>query len=128
MNNHSSTENHPAFPKQAEASLTPEFKCRKCRKPIETANIFCPYCGTRQETGNAWYYQPVWIAVLAFVLIGPFAIPLVWKSTRMGTALKLCMTALILAYTVFLGYIFYKTLMLELRTYNEMNRVLRHIR
>ena len=51
-----------------------EVRCVKCGKAIVASSAFCPHCGKRQTKGDAWYYHPVWILLLAFLAIGPFEI------------------------------------------------------
>jgi hypothetical protein len=43
--------------------------------------------------------------VLAFTLLGPFALPLVWRSRQMSAAGKLITTAAILLYTAYAVYL-----------------------
>lgn len=50
----------------------------------------------------AWYYKPIWIAVLAVLVLGPLALPLAWRSPALSSAGRRIATALILAYTVLL--------------------------
>jgi hypothetical protein len=81
--------------------------CRKCGRVTDITHKFCPHCGQRQDLGAAWYYHPVWILVLAFTVLGPFALPLVWRSKQMSAAAKALTTAAILlyaAYAVYLGW------------------------
>ena len=82
--------------------------CRKCRRVIASAHKFCPHCGQRQDLGSAWYYHPVWILLLAFLALGPLAIPLVWRSRQMSVTGKIVMTVAILLYTVYCGYFAWK--------------------
>jgi len=128
VDNHTSKEGCSEDTPINDVSAAPVSKCRKCNRSIDVSAVFCPCCGARQKTGDAWYYHPAWIAVLAFVLIGPLALPLVWKSTRMGPGLKVFMTALILVWTGYLGFRFYQILNFEVRTLNELDKVMRHIR
>jgi hypothetical protein len=50
----------------------------------------------------AWYEKPLWIALLAFVVLGPFALPLVWRSPAIGAGARPIWAAAILLYTAFL--------------------------
>jgi hypothetical protein len=95
--------------------------CVKCGRSIEASARFCPHCGTRQAKGDAWYYHPVWILVLAFLAVGPFALILVWKSRRMGLAVKAAMTVVILVYSAYTGYAFYKIMALEMQLFKDLS-------
>ena len=46
-----------------------------------------------------WYYRPVWVLVLLFVVLGPFGLPFLWKSSRFSRRLKIVLTVLVIAYT-----------------------------
>ncbi len=50
----------------------------------------------------AWYHKPIWIAVLAVLVLGPLALPLVWRSPVFSDAGRWIATVLILVYTVLL--------------------------
>ncbi|MDP7638638.1 MAG: hypothetical protein QGG73_02830, partial [Candidatus Hydrogenedentes bacterium] len=82
----------------------PDAHCVYCRKAIGAEDAFCRHCGKLQSAGSAWYYEPLWVAILAFLAIGPFALILVWKSTRMGPVTKYILAALILLYTAVTAY------------------------
>ena len=101
--------------------------CRKCGAAVAASAKFCSNCGQKQHTGDAWYYQPVWIIVLALFVLGPFAIALVWKSKKMGFPVKIVLTIAILVYTYCCGLATYKITMIELSRFNEINAVLNDI-
>ena len=50
----------------------------------------------------AWYHKPLWIAVLALFVLGPLALPLVWRSPALGPTGRSVWTILIALYTVVL--------------------------
>jgi hypothetical protein len=55
-----------------------------------------------EKQGLSWYYTPVGIALLAVFVLGPLALPLVWRSPAFGPRGRAIGTALILLYTVVL--------------------------
>ncbi|MBX7255125.1 MAG: hypothetical protein K1Y02_02095 [Candidatus Hydrogenedentes bacterium] len=97
--------------------------CYSCRAFINPAYAFCPYCGKRQRVGESWYYHPVSILLLAFLAIGPFALPLVWRSQRMTPPVKAVMAIMIAIYSVFCVYSAYKILVWELSFLSQLNEV-----
>lgn len=113
----------PALP--LSTGRPPIVLCRKCGRPIDPLFAYCPYCGQRQRSGDAWCYDPLWIAVLALFVLGPFALPLVWRSARMGRGAKLAFAAGILAYTAFTVYFAYQAVAYELRMFGELGDLLR---
>ena len=46
-----------------------------------------------------WYYRPFWVLVLLFVVLGPLALPNLWKSPRFSQGLKVVLTIAVIAYT-----------------------------
>jgi len=51
-----------------------------------------------------WYYRPVWVLVLLFLVLGPLALPYLWRSPGFSRRLKVILTVLIIAYTgLFIG-------------------------
>ena len=98
--------------------------CRKCGRPIDPAFAFCPLCGQRQKQGHAWYYNPVWVVVLALFVLGPFVLPLVWRSAHMDRAAKIALTAGILVYTAITLYYFFQVVTYEFRVIGELNELL----
>lgn len=57
-----------------------------------------------------WYYSPVWIGVLAVFALGPFVLPIVWKSPKLTPAARWVWTALIALFTLYLVYSFQRTM------------------
>ena len=122
-----STGREPENPATTAGRTVPKRACRKCSRAIEAADKFCPHCGHRQDPGDAWYYHPVWILVLAFIVLGPLALFLVWKSPKMGRTWKILMATLILVYTGYFGYLFYQLMSIELRQLNELGSMMRQL-
>jgi len=46
-----------------------------------------------------WYYRPVWVLVLLFLVLGPLALPYLWRSPSFSRHLKVVLTVLVVAYT-----------------------------
>lgn len=110
------------------AVVPPIICCRKCGAAIAGNVNYCSNCGAKQNAGDAWYYRPVWILLLALFVLGPFALPLVWKSKRMGPGFKVLMAAMILIYTAYCVYFTYKVVVFQVREMGELNRLLQQIR
>jgi hypothetical protein len=49
-----------------------------------------------------WYYRPVWVLVLLFFVLGPFALPYLWRSPRFTRGMKIGLTISVFAYTTLL--------------------------
>jgi len=48
-----------------------------------------------------WYYRPVWVLVLLFLVLGPLALPYLWRSPSFSRRLKIVLTVLVIADTGF---------------------------
>ena len=46
-----------------------------------------------------WYYRPVWVLLLLFVILGPFGLPYLWRSPRFSQRMKILLTVLVALYT-----------------------------
>ena len=69
---------------------------------------------------DAWFFRPVWILLLAFLVLGPFALPLVWLSPRMGLAAKVIVSVILIVYTALLMYYTYALVTLTLRQFSSI--------
>lgn len=98
--------------------------CHKCRFPVEPDARYCSRCGANQQGGQAWYYHPVWILVLALLALGPIALVLVWKSRRMGAAWKWVLAVVITVYSVYCIYFLYIVTAFTVRQMLELNHML----
>jgi hypothetical protein len=45
-----------------------------------------------------WYHRPFWVIVMLFVVVGPFGLPLLWKSPQFSRAAKVVLTVAMIAY------------------------------
>ena len=90
------------------ASASAVARCRSCGQAIDAGDRFCRHCGRRQIVPEAWYYEPVWIFLLAFTVLGPFALPLVWKSPKMGRTAKVVASVVLVVLTVLIVYVIFK--------------------
>jgi hypothetical protein len=51
-----------------------------------------------------WYYRPVWVLLLLFVILGPLGLPYLWKSPSFSRGMKVALTVLEAAYmALFVG-------------------------
>lgn len=50
----------------------------------------------------AWYYEPVWIALLTLFAMGPFSLPMIWKTPKLSERGKWIGTGLLALYTIFI--------------------------
>ena len=51
---------------------------------------------------SAWYHRPAWVLLLLFVILGPLALPILWKSPHFSRRWKIVLTVIELLYVVLL--------------------------
>ena len=59
----------------------------------------------QQPKKSPWYYQPWLVILMLFVVLGPFGLPLVFKSPNFRLRTKIFLTVLTLAYTAYLIWV-----------------------
>ena len=61
--------------------------------------MFCRCrCGRSRAAGAPLMQNPWFILAMLFLMVGPLALPLLWRSARFGLGQKLAITAANLAY------------------------------
>lgn len=70
----------------------------------------------------------MWILLLAFLVLGPFALVLVWKSPKMGRGVKAVFAAMILLYSALCIYFIYKVGALEYQQLRKIGDTIQQIR
>ncbi len=113
--------------KLAHRSDTPGT-CPACGGHIAADDRFCRQCGRSLSLGSTWYYEPLWIWILGLFVLGPFALPLAWRSPRMPTRQKLTFSVAVTALTtllVVLCYVVFSYIWTSLEAIREAGRALR---
>ena len=76
-----------------------EMRCPKCGILIEDTDNFCRHCGRGLKPGQGFLHSHTGI-ILMMLILGPFALPLVWTSKQMGMVAKIIYTVIM----VIMGY------------------------
>jgi hypothetical protein len=52
-----------------------------------------------------WYLRPVSVVLLLFFVLGPFALPLLYRSPHFSKTLKIILTLVVIIYTSYLIFV-----------------------
>lgn len=67
-----------------------------------------------------WYLRPVSVILLMFFVLGPFALPLLYKSPKFSKTSKIVLTIIIVIYT---SYVVYVSLQIGKEVYSIMSEL-----
>jgi hypothetical protein len=74
----------------------------------------------REDENIRWYLRPVIVLLLLFIVLGPFALPLLYKSPKFNKTLKILLTVVVVIYTLYLVFV---SLEIGREVYREMKEL-----
>jgi len=86
------------------AESEPSEGCWHCAWEIDPRDRFCRQCGQGQGAWIPWYYRPLALTLLALTVLGPFVLPLVWRTPYLGRSAKWAASLGLVALTAYLGW------------------------
>lgn len=74
-----------------------------------------------KEHGNVkWYLRPIRVVLLLFFVLGPFGLPLLYKSPKFNKTLKIILTIAVIIYT---SYLIFASLEIARELYRRMGEI-----
>jgi len=74
----------------------------------------------KEEEKTKWYLRPVSVVLLLFLVLGPFGLPLLYKSPAFSKTLKIILTIVVLIYT---SYLIFASLEIARQLYSRMGEL-----
>jgi hypothetical protein len=59
----------------------------------------------KEDRNVKWYLRPVGVVLLLFFVLGPFGLPLLYKSPKFSRTSKIILTIAVITYTVYLIFV-----------------------
>jgi polyferredoxin len=74
----------------------------------------------KEDRKIKWYLRPISVVLLLFFVLGPFALPLLYKSPKFSKPLKIILTIVVMIYT---SYLIFASLEIGRELYRRMGEL-----
>jgi hypothetical protein len=75
---------------------------------------------SKEEGKVKWYLSPISVVLLLFFVLGPFALPLLYKSPKFSKTSKVILTIVVIVYT---SYLIFASLEIGRELYRRMEEL-----
>jgi hypothetical protein len=75
---------------------------------------------SKEEGKVKWYLNPISVVLLLFFVLGPFALPLLYKSPKFSKTSKVILTIVVIVYT---SYLIFASLEIGRELYRRMEEL-----
>jgi len=75
---------------------------------------------TKKDEKAKWYLRPMSVVLLLFFVLGPFGLPLLYKSPAFSKTLKIILTIAVIIYT---SYLIFASLEIARQLYSRMGEL-----
>ena len=73
-----------------------------------------------EERKIKWYLRPISVVLLLFFVLGPFGLPLLYKSPKFSRTLKIVLSVVVIVYT---SYLIFASLEIGRELYGRMEEL-----
>jgi hypothetical protein len=117
--------------------VVPKIVCQRCRAPLDAEDNYCRRCGT--PTANlpgssggiwatagssvqqpSWWDRPWFILLMLFMVLGPLALPMLWRSRQFSQLWKIVLTVLV---TIVTGWLCWKLWVVMQQTVAALDQI-----
>jgi len=74
----------------------------------------------KEDRETQWYLKPISVVLLLFFVLGPFGLPLLYKSPKFSKVLKILLTIIVIVYT---SYLIFASLEIGRELYKRMEEL-----
>ena len=74
----------------------------------------------KEDEKVKWYLRPMSVILLLFFVLGPFGLPLLYRSPKFSKTLKIVLTAVVIIYT---SYLIFATLEIGRELYKRIEEL-----
>lgn len=89
-------------------TVSPQIVCRRCKRPIDASDAYCRHCaaptGALRSGAGPWWESAWMVLVLLLLILGPLALPLLWRSRRFTVGWKIVLTIIVSGITLYMAW------------------------